>query len=63
MIDYTAAESRCLSLSDVQQMQSQKEMHQKVQHSEVPSDPRASYPFLKSFLFQDSSMQMHLDAC
>lgn len=31
--------------ADVQQMQSQKEMHQKVQHSEVPSDPRASYPF------------------
>lgn len=39
------------SHSDVQQMQSQAEMYQKVQHSEVPSDPRASYPFLESWQF------------
>lgn len=30
----------------MQPMQSQEEMHQKIQHSEVPADPRASYPFL-----------------
>lgn len=40
-----------LSHSDVQQMQSKAEMYQKVQHSEVPSDPRASYPFLDSWQF------------
>lgn len=39
------------SPSDVQQMQSEAEMYQKVQHSEVPSDPRASYPFLDSWQF------------
>ena len=39
-----------VSLSDVQQMQNQKEMHQKIQHSEVPSDPRAPYPFLTALV-------------
>ena len=31
-------------------MQNQKEMHQKIQRPEVPSDPRASYPFPHAFV-------------
>lgn len=52
-----------LSLSDVQQMQNQKKMHQKIQHSEVPSDPRDSYPFLTSLhhLFSAYSLHVHLN--
>lgn len=39
------------SISDLQQMQSQAEVYQKVQHSKVPTDSRASYPFLESLQF------------
>lgn len=45
--------------SDMQQMQSQEEMHQKIQHPEVPSDPRASYPFLTSTLFVSRVQHLH----
>lgn len=34
-------------LSDVLQVQKQKEMHQTLEHPEVPSHPRAAYPHLK----------------
>lgn len=55
-IDYTAY-TVFISFLDVHQMQSQKKMHQEVQHPEVPSGPRTSYPFLTSLHFNISRKQ------
>ena len=43
---HLTAHTSSASVSDVQQMQGQKKMHQEVQHSEVPSDSCSPYPFL-----------------
>lgn len=51
------------SISDVQQMQSQAEVHQKVQHSKVPADPRASYPFLQFSCFVLSIVVCTCSSC